>query len=361
MVQSARLHISRESSGQVVAEFDLPVAGFSVEFAMDQLPMAQVQPAIGKGLLSDSEVTLSDIRERDSADLYLTVNDEEHLMLAGYISNISTGDESSVFSRRISGIISIRHITVKLAGAPTTSFVYSGRLGSPLRTLADGKAGTNIFDPTTSEQSTYPITSYIAAFLAKFGNSWEVPGFVMKNICANLFKQLNDAQLSQDKLDEMIQVYTPASLSSLLLIPTTFLEQLGNKFSAAWMSQNCWEALTATCQWLLLHIIPYNKGFYIADPYSLDRVTSLKIGSGEYIRISKSRQSNLSEPVDGIVMMDPAGSKYSQTQDVSNYYRDAYIFPRPEEGIALQPNRYYHYRQFPLWLRKERAWCRGPA
>jgi hypothetical protein len=334
-------------------DVEVPIASFEVSFAMDTIPSAVVTPAIGTSFRGQDWATVADVLDGETARLYITVNGTEQLLINGYVSAVSTTDESTLFARRIGASISIQQRMVLLAGAPAVSFAYASK-GSSLQLLSEQKLNINIFDPGGDQKNGIEgIESYVAKFNRENPGAEDWPGRVLKSITMALFKQTNAGQISQSDLDDIIRIYEPANLSSLVLDGVTFLRNVGEKYSATWRSQNAFEALRQTARYLMMRLIPFNSGFYIADPYSLDKAPVKSIRTGEYISIGKQRTEHLSEPVNGVAMRKPAGVPYSSIDpDLGNYFRDAFIFPPlTDDGKA----RYYHYREFPPWLFKERG------
>jgi hypothetical protein len=331
----------------------IPVASFEVQFQLDQIPSAQITPATGTSFKGRTWATVADALEGETAKLYIVINGITQLLLDGYVSSVSTADDSTMFSRRLGASISIQHRAVKLAGAPSVSFAYAAK-GDELQLLTGRKLNVNVFDPKSPKDKSYGIESYVAQYLRQHPSGSDWPGNILKDITKKLFLELNNAQASQDELDGIIKTYAPANLSHLILAPTAFMRNLSEKYSSSWKTQNAWEALRKTAQYLMMHIVPYNSGFYIADPYSLDSVPAVIIKSTEYTSVKKTRTERLSEPINGVVMKKPAGIAYSDISvDQGNYFKDAIIFPPVKDATG---SRYYHYRNFPPWLVRERGY-----
>lgn len=336
----------------------LPVASFNVNYSLNQIPSAQVIPATGSAINGAADgfwSTIADIGKNLEAKLYITINGQEILLIDGYVSNIASSDESSPFSRRLGGSIGIVGRAVKLAGAPSSSFVYSNNSDS-LSMLALKKLNVNVFSSQDSgtKKAILGIENFVSNFLNNNRNAKDWPAEVLKAITLGLYREHNSKDYAQ-VADEIIKSYAGAQLTTLNLVPEMFLRNIGEKFSNAWRSANAWQAVVATSKYLMMSIVPFNRGFYIANPYSLDRNFDIRIRTGEYLRISKTKNENLQEPINGVVMRPPAGIPYSSIRgDTGNYLREAFAFPRPKKGNVIDG--YYHFRQFPSWLYKERAW-----
>lgn len=339
----------------------IPVSSFVVTYTMDEIPTAEVIPAIGKPLDEDEFAdafwdTIADIGKNMAARLRATINDEEQLLIDGYISAISTQDESSVSSRRMGASISIQGKAIKLAGAPSTSFVYSDGCES-LPILAMKRLNVNIFssrNPTTGQKkSINGIENFVSNYVSTNPSHAYWPAQTLRSITDSLYEEMGGPDY-RDVVDNVIKAYTGAQIRGLNLDITTYLRNVCEVFSGAWRSQNAWEALRSTSKYLMMHIIPFNTGFYIANPYSLDRNTAKRIKTGEYLRLQKVRTEHLSEPINGVLMRPPAGIPYSAIRaNAASYFGETYAFPRPKKGNIIDG--YYHYRQFPSWLYKERA------
>lgn len=342
----------------------LPVSSFVVNYAMDSIPVAQVVPATGTPVLEEINEwdSLADIGKNEAAQLYIELAGEEVLLIDGYVSSIATTDESSPRSRRMGASISIQGKAVKLAGAPSASFVYSdGNESLPM--LAMKKLNVNVFssqDSGSAASSILAIETFVSRFLKDYpqANNW--PAEVLRSITTSLYAESQgvDTGTGNDLsviADEVINAYPGCQLKALNLVPTMFLRNIGEKFANIWRQQNAWQSLLSSSKYFMMHILPFNNGFYVANPYSLDRNFDVEIKSGEYLRLAKSRNERLSEPVNGVAMRPPAGIPYGNiSADTSNYWREAYVFPRPNNGNIIDG--YYHFRQFPSWLYKERAW-----
>jgi len=213
----------------------------------------------------------------------------------------------------------------------------------------------NVFDPKGSADGTgsiNPIETYVAKALRANPKVAYYPGSTLKDIVKGLYGQMNDEQLSQEDIEGMIKTYDQANLTSLAVHPVTFLKDLSHRYKSNWMNGNAWQALVNTSKYLLMHVIPFSDGFYIANPYSLDRTPTLKIGASEYIRLSKHITDTLAEPINGVVMYPPSGVPYAGGDlDRNNVYREMFTFPHIQDGKGtVRPRSYYHYRQFPSWM-----------
>jgi hypothetical protein len=351
-VPTNNLQIKRYKINDCVLRFpqrgvDMPVARFQSVYRLNEIPMASVVPAIGRGLGQRSNlVTLRDIKERDEAEILLKVDGKEHCMLHGYVFHISAEDSGTEFSRRFSGHITIRHRMTKLAGVPASSFVFTGETGASLESLHFLKTFCNVFNPEPGALASIdPLLAFISEIQEQGDNAGLFPGEVLKYILKGLYKGFNEGQASADLLDEIVKTYGPANVTGFVGFRDSYLEALASSFSSLWKTSNSWQALLHTAQEFLLGIVPYNKGFYIANPYPLLRTPALEILPSEFVRFATGREEQLSEQVDAVVLTPP-----SMGEPGTDFMQNLFSFPpMSEAGGETQINKYYHYRKFPAW------------
>ena len=333
----------------------VPVARFDLDFALNAIPEAQIIPAFGRVIFGAGKgASLTDIQEKDAVDLIIKVNGIQTLLLSGYISFIRTDDTASMFARRQALRLTVTHRAVKLAGAPSMSFVYAGHTGQSLDELGLFKTRVNPFlsgGGAHTAQSVHAPTSAVAWLLSRGELVGYFPGHVLKDITMGLFNEYNDPQMSQEDLDTLIRTYDPANLLNIVPEISTFLSYIVEKYASAWKSQNAWQALVSTAQEMMLQIIPFNTGFYIANPYSLNRNPARVIKAKEYIQVGQGLTADLGEPKDGIVLTSPAS--------MGGGLNDVFSFPSIITGNETLVNKYYHYRSFPAWLQPSMAYING--
>lgn len=339
----------------------LPVARFDISFITDTIPQATVIPAIGRSLGVARTAAFKDLRGGEAVSLILVVDDVEHMLLDGYISDLGFSDNASTFSRRLSATITVKHNAAKLAGAPSSGFVYAGKMkaGESLSMLSYMKNQTQPFDGgtgTVKAQSLLPVASWVNQLENSGGTSALFPGTVLKNIVLELFSAYNSAQLSADELESMIRTYDPANLTRIRPEPSGFIRMLAPYFTERWQQANTWEALTQTASWLMLSIIPFNTGFYIADPYSLDTRTMVTLSADEYCNLDTQRIGRLDEPVDGVTLISPG--------QVAPGLLDECLFsfpkPKPTDNTPA-PGSYYHFKPYPVWMQPMINYINGAA
>jgi hypothetical protein len=335
----------------------VPVAGFNLYFRLDELPFATVTPAFGSPLFGAGDwASLSDLQEKEAVDLILKVNDVQTLLLSGYISQIVTNFKSTLVAERQSLSIKVSHRAVKLAGYPSTSFIFSGFTNQSLNTLAEYKASTNPFIATAALEggtSTWGPEA-VHDWLIKQGQGLGYfPGHAMKIITKELFKTFNDKQVSQKDLEKMIRTYNPANLTHVLSNPAAYIRYLAEHYAGVWRNGNSWQALKSTARKLNLNIIPFNTGFYIANPYTLNHNHFKTIKAREYVQIGPTTIGvDTGEHIDGIILEAPIS--------LGDGLGEFFSFPDFSEGAEpTTNNKYYHREKFPVWLQPEMAKLNG--
>jgi hypothetical protein len=135
----------------------------------------------------------------------------------------------------------------------------------------------------------------------------------------------------------------------LLPTPAHFLRYISNKYSSAWFSQNAWQALVTAADQLFLQIVPFNTGFYISNPYTLNRNPSIIIKAREYSKVQHTSDDRFIEPEDGVILLPPVGTAERGRMD-GGHLDGIYTFPSIKSGKEVLINKYYHYRDYPAWL-----------
>ena len=329
----------------------IPVARFKASFRINELPTAQVVPAIGRDLTTGNLSTLEDLQEEMPAELYLQIDGEVKLILKGYIANITASDNATTFNQTVTANITIIHRAVKLAGSPGLSYIYSSANTATLASLEDRRTQ---YDPVTGQ----PVINRTQPFFTwgKSGgpNSSSVlyPSSFLKNITTELFNNNSTETLPED----LIKDYDPANLTPIGITsidPTGITYALYQQFIQNWEQRNALEGLKAACNMMYLHLIYYNEGFYIANPNSLINTPAINILSDDYTSITHSRSGNFQTRVDGVVLRHP----FSKLKGASSDGAIWAVYPKAREAIAGEPgdevptpNQYYHYATCPKWL-----------
>ena len=178
---------------------DYPIGGFNILFALDTIPTAQVTLSMGRSVRTRDVLSVQGISERDAADILFTIQGTERLLLSGYVSGITTDNSTTGNNTQFTTSVTIKHRAVKLAGAPSTSFIYTGKSNQSLDTLHSLKLRASIFEPdpqAPSNGTLYSITAFIQKLNAAVGpDAAYFPSLVLKTVLAGLYKEFNDAQL----------------------------------------------------------------------------------------------------------------------------------------------------------------------
>lgn len=351
-------------------ELAIPLARFEVNFRLNEIPRATVIPTAGRLVQLQGKSartgTLADISEGDRCVIKLKVSGVVYSLIEGFVQSINTDDTSSMFRRRQAARVVITHRAVKLAGAPAASFAYRSRSSDTLDLLYTHKNKVNPFLPSgTSASSVDGIAAFVYSILGKGDNRAYFPSAVLKDILMGLFREFNGSQsedphVSQVALDSMIQIYEPANLTKILPETTAFLRYIGLTYKDSWRGQNSWEALKKTANSLFLSLVPYSRGFYIANPYSLYRFPAKTIHTSEYIKMSLGNRADLSESKDGVVLTPPTGYVGDGSQ---GYISDVFTFPKLTYGndASATVGKYYHFRPYPAWIQPLIHYLNGPS
>jgi len=327
----------------------MPVAKFTVSFELDMLPTAEVVPSLGREIRSGTRVSLKDISEGDLVQLWLTINGDRRLILEGYIQSISGSDNATIFNRRLTASLTIKHKGVVLAGAPSASLAYTTAVYLDTTLLSYVKSGHPFFATGLQGGKISLLSKSEFAFSMQeaFGSPDIAlyPGSVMKRIASELMTSYasEDEDVRDEQraiVEELLDTYDPANLTD---IPTAtsfnLLESFAEKYLELWRTSNNWEALRRTAQYMFMHIVPYNNGLYLANPLSLMKTPSVEIRTRDYISLAQQVAATLTEPVDGVVIRVPNALGLDNAR---------FMFPKPDKG-AQAKLRYYHFREFPAW------------
>jgi len=321
-------------------ELKMPVAKFSVTFALDSIPRAEVVPALGRNIVTGTQALLKDVENNMRVDLLIKINDVESTLLSGYVQDISGNDNSTPFARKLSTRITIMHLAIRLAGAPPTSFGYSTKHPSVLASLSSQKGTGNIFTDKVAITNAELIISFLQHLNNEKGAAIaDFPGEVLKFVVQDIMEKHNPL-LTPEELDVLIRTWDPANLTQFNPVREHFVISVAKKFSQGWTSTNTFSALVSTANYLFMHVVPFNTGFYLGNPFSLLRTPCVNVKSSEYINMSTQTTFNLQEPVDGVILQSPTGQE-----------RHYITYPeKVDANAALPKERYYHIRQYPDWV-----------
>ena len=324
----------------------VPVAKFTLQFELNAIPTLEITPAFGRNIRDNTRATLQDVEEEDAAALMLQLNGENKLLFAGFVSSVSADDNSTIFTRKLSARIKVEHRMVRLAGAPAASFVYTGRSAASLTTLSDLKLVSPLYNTdglgiSGDKRSLVPASDFIGQYRDIEGE--QAPFYsslLLQYITRKLLGSFNPLY-TDDELQDLIRDYCPANLTRIIPEPDAYMEQVSARFSEYWRTENTWQALVGTAKHLYMAMVPFNTGFYVANPFALDRQPAKVIRAADFINNKQTSNGNLAEPVNGVVIASPTNAE------------ENFTFPdilAPDETTARLANRYYHYRKFPDWL-----------
>lgn len=340
----------------VDTDIDVPLSRFIVRFALNEIPHAEVVPALGKELTGGRKSELANIKEKSRARIVLTLNGTERLLFEGFVASVQADNNAGILESTLSANVLLQHNAVEIAGMPSESFVYSART-SNFETLMNQKLKAPLFG-IGKEDATGPLYT-LADFIQRL---WEVegdtvynyPGRVLKFIAEKMTEEFNAEMETAVDVSDLIRIYDPANFSKIGLVPEDFLGKLADRFVANWRSGNVWSSIVDCCNYLFLKVVPFNTGFYICDPYNLDRKPAVVLTPGEFMKLSVTQASRLQETgamlgtglkyPNGVILESPATS--GQGAD------DIFTFPDVTWGAGQDrgPRRYYFRRTFPDWI-----------
>jgi len=336
-------------------EVSLPLSAFTVRFAVGSIPTATVMPSIGFNLKTPKDVTtITGLRENLQVRVDFSQDKERITLIEGFVQQISLGEKATVFSRKTTVSVVVKHNVIRLAGAPPVSFRYTGTHAPQLQTLyAMNK--TQLFIETGDESSAAPTDIFSqAAFVTQFNQAL---GIAVTDYPSSIFKGIVDFLSEEWALkrgmidpDNLVRSYEPANLSQLGIAQIPVMQFIAKTFSKDFPNANAWEALVRSAQQLYLNVIPYNKGVYIANNISLMRDPGKKISAKEYVTVEGLEQFNTAEAVDGIAVLNPvARLGLDGTNSVLASYPIIGKGGTTEDDLTVA-GRYYHFREFPQWL-----------
>jgi hypothetical protein len=340
----------------------MPVSAFDVQYKLNDIPYADVVPALGRGLIEGDRALLEEVQEGQAVSLVLKIDGIIINLMSGFVANITASDNSTPTSRRLSARIRIAHRVVKLAGAPTMSFAYSGKTATSL-SLLTGQLSTASLSGNTKANSLAKLSSVWETFIKDENASPEFafyPTFILKRVVARLMEQYAPT-IDVDGENGVLRDYPQANLTQINLDPFTLVDQLVDSFKDTWMRSNAWDALRRTMAYYQMAIVPYNTGVYLANPFGLLKAPIKEITSNNYINIRASQPTNLAEPVDGVVIVVPLRGVGQQEAREQPLIKNLIAYPPPAEGFNVGTDRFYHYRSLPAWLAPAASQPWGPV
>jgi hypothetical protein len=344
--------------------WELPISSFNVSFAVNELPLAVVKPALGVDFVKGNLASLVGIKESLPTKLYFTRNGAERLLFKGFVHRVSASDNTSIFNRWLTAEISLRHQAFVLAGAPTLSYLYARR-GEPLITsqhLSPYRINP-LWQGTAEAGATSAAVLYqaVSSELKPNGTPLQnYPGTVLQFLVRKTVE--SNAPALSAAAQNLVRLYGPANLSRL---PVT--AQLLIWLYQSWMSSlnsNVWSALQTTANRLLFTLLPYNSGLWLANPLSLLQAPNVVLRAHEIVNLTQALEAReFPEPIDGVVLRAPvpyvgdpgaASEVTAALQSAQGIWR--FVYPPAAIGGSasmadkINGDRYYHYLDMPEWV-----------
>jgi hypothetical protein len=320
----------------------MPVSSFTVSYTLDEFPVAEVVPALGRGLFTGRRALLSELKEAEAVQLWIRIDDQPINLISGFVSHINASDNSTMESRRLSATIQIHHNAVKLAGSPSLSFAYSGKMANMLGILSQQVSMSGPFAKARKKD-----ISLISAFWSSLQAETTgpqiayYPALVLKKIIRDLMEQYSPLI----DVDSLVVPFTQANLNSIVPDPFTVVSEIVDSFKDNWLRSNVWTALRQVVDQYLLHIVPFNTGFYIANPLGILKTPVLQISSSEFIHIKATDTGLMTEPVNGVGI-----TAVTRINDKGVPLTSRHIFYPGDPTAVVPANAYYHFRSIPTWL-----------
>ena len=341
-------------------KLNIPIAKFDVSFELNNIPVATITPALGRSISTGNQALLSQVAEEDRVEVVVVINGNERVMLAGYVTTISGSDNSTLFNRTLSAQIKVTHNALSLAGAQSMSALYTQKGQVPLISLMQLRTGTKLFAPgggnsTSDDSSVEPFGAFVTELSQTTGLDIALyPSDLLKEVNKRVMLEYRPL-ITEDQLDELVKSFPQCNLLTVVPDATTYLNSVLGKYKQGWTTSNAWDALVATCRYLYMAVIPYNKGFYIANPCAYVRDPAVSLRSAEYLSIAQSKTDEDLVPVDGVVISVPATTLIPE-----DAFKVAY--PVPLEGLQeAQSGKYYAFRELPDWVHPINNYMYGGA
>lgn len=374
-------------------EIILPVASFQAQYTLNELPVLKITPALGRNLRSGRSVDLSQIERGMKAELFLGLEGTagngaaltgSRKIMSGWVQSEGMSDTAAVTGRWLGAEIGIIHKAGKLAGSPAVSYTFAGSHEGTSLSLSTERAWSPspLRYANNTNSALFPLNRMLAQMFnrANIDAGGLFPSRFLKAMIIALVagseiaggwgdEKGKEGVFSFSEISNMVRDYNPANL-------TEFVVWLGNswkislamlsRYEAAWRTQNLWQAILDAAKFMFLSIVPYNEGFYIANPFGWLQTPNLTLSSGEYTSLRQSTAMNVMEPVSGVVVTIPpvviknTTAKNQKAYKVEwNYYYPPLVTPEGDPiykskgeatGAKIKKGMYYHRRSLPEWL-----------
>ena len=327
---------------------DLPVARFEITYEINSLPTLNIVPALGRPLEEDADyITLDEIQENSGAVLTIEVNGETHILLEGTVVSIGGDDNASSFRRTLSANITVLHKGIILAGAPSSSFVYSGN-NNMIETLVNTKVrykSYGAFQDTQDDfHSVSGLVSNINSRVASANNTSEVVSTLCESIMADFRSDVD--------ITDLLIPFEGAALDEVVLPAFSYIQAIATRYRQGWGNANNWQALVDTCRFLDLAIVPTATQLHIGNPFSLARTPDIELTSNEILSMKQIHKSPDVVRVDGVIVKVPRSGVRPQ---------DIIAYPPLENKNIVDHGKYYRVVQMPSWAYPFAAQTYGPA
>jgi hypothetical protein len=324
-----------------------PIARLQVTYELDELPRADIMLATGTSLDDLKTITpIKNLIEGGACELHLVVNDDDHLLLDGFITGISGADSTTPFKSITSLEVQIEHKLRRLAGSPATSMAYVG--DNDFISVRENIVALFVQTGTVADNANVNIESYsdFMFILDSKGISGSFIPAVIKEAASNAASVAGDPAII--KYLDFIKLYEGADISKLSIGSDTLITSIARKYREAWSVTNNWEALRKVAEYMFLSLVPYNNGIYIANTLALGRQHAIELTPNDYnLWLLNSSGRATKEPVDGVICRAPLAPSVN-----TDSIRIA--FPPLEgqggENLRGEKGKYYHFRSLPEWV-----------
>lgn len=371
---------------------ELPVAGFDVRFRLNEIPTAIITPALGREIRTDKTEGLAAAARGADAALWLEMEgmagngaalSGRRLLLNGFIQSVGMTDTSTPAARWLNGEIGVLHRAGKLAGSPAVSYTFAGSHAGTSLTQATGRLWNN--SPLRSEggvnSALFPLNRLLLDIFgsANIGTGALFPTTLLRAMIISLVAGSEiaggaagaagpEGVFTRAQIEALVKDYPAANL-------TPYMDWLGSgyfvaramleRYETGWQEHNLWQAVLAVCQYMQLSIVPFNNGFYIANPFGLIQEPDLVLDSGDYVSLRQSTTMRSRSPMNGVVVSIPPLQIKQQTGDNTANTDTSWNFFYPplratngtaiykakgETGAKLGAGMYYHWCSLPSWL-----------
>jgi len=319
-----------------------PITTCDLTFALNQLPVVQVRPAVGRDFHNPDDFRdLSTTLSGKPAEIILDDGKGERRVFAGYVDTVQGTDSGDMFSRRREALMTLRHRASILSGAPAASMTFI-RTGNLEDDFMEATQKASLFGVKQTDDA---AVSPVAGFL----NSLEegdlfIPGSVLQKATGQLMVEYLNV-IGETSLEEILRPFPGASLRGTDVSKYEVAGKCAAYFAASGFTGNIWQSLVRAATEFYLMLVPYSDGVWIANPSAYLREPDVTLTANDVISIRAQQTSNIF-PVHGVYMQ--VSRTISDAADPIVAGGMTY-WPRDEKGLAMK-GRMYHQKQFPDWM-----------